>query len=242
MIGIGIGIGQQQRVGGVYSPVGLFAGGGQGLFLDATDSGTMGNDKSGNGNNVALSNATFATDGGGLGYISFNGTTSVGVTGSINFSGTSKITIFAGVRKLTNTAGMIAELNAAPAAGTFRFFSDANFNCVVQGGTSDAGRRTNGPAGDNKSVVTGLLDTAGASTSDAVNLRRNGALDSIALTGTTGGGGNFGNYVLYIGRRGGSSVPFSGHIYSLIIVGRLCTSEEIAATEAWMAARCGVTL
>ena len=56
------------------------------------------------------------------------------------------------------------------------------------------------------------------------------------------GAGNFGNYPLFIGRRGGTSSPFNGHIYSIIGVGRLTSDDEIAFIEKDLAKRTGVDL
>jgi hypothetical protein len=75
---------------------------------------------------------------------------------------------------------------------------------------------------------------------DLSSMRRNGV---IGMNGTDDkGAGNFGNYPLYIGRRGGTSLPFNGHIYSLIGVGRLVTNDETIALEKFIAKNVGVTL
>ena len=51
------------------------------------------------------------------------------------------------------------------------------------------------------------------------------------------GTGAFGNYPLYIGMRAGSSVPFNGNLYSLIVRGALSTDVEIASTEYYINAK-----
>ena len=56
------------------------------------------------------------------------------------------------------------------------------------------------------------------------------------------GTGNYGNYPLYIGRRGGTQLPFNGHIYGLIGVGKLATDNETVDIEKELAKRTGVTL
>ncbi|MBP9131497.1 MAG: hypothetical protein KBF50_14610, partial [Steroidobacteraceae bacterium] len=65
-------------------------------------------------------------------------------------------------------------------------------------------------------------------------------------SGTSGTGekgtGTFGNYPLYIGRRGGSSLPFSGRIYSLTILGRTANAAEITEAESYAAEKTGVVL
>jgi len=56
------------------------------------------------------------------------------------------------------------------------------------------------------------------------------------------GEGNFGNYPLYIGARGGSGAFFSGRIYRLLIIGRSLTTTERATAKRWAAQPAGVTL
>jgi hypothetical protein len=77
-------------------------------------------------------------------------------------------------------------------------------------------------------VLTGLGDISG----DTVAIRVNGVLaaTNVADQGTS----NYGNYPLYIGRRGGTSLPYSGRLYSLIIRGAATTADQIARTEAWV--------
>ena len=48
------------------------------------------------------------------------------------------------------------------------------------------------------------------------------------------GGGNFGNYPLYIGRRNGTSFPFNGRLYSLIIRGTATPDTTIAQVERYL--------
>jgi hypothetical protein len=77
-------------------------------------------------------------------------------------------------------------------------------------------------------VLTGIGDISG----DQCILRVNGtqAASSTADQGT----GNYGNYPLYIGRRGGASLPFNGRLNSLIIRGAQSTDAQISAAETWV--------
>lgn len=56
------------------------------------------------------------------------------------------------------------------------------------------------------------------------------------------GTGNYGKYLLYVGRRGGSSLPFAGHIYSLIVTSRAMTTDEQTSIKALISKNVGVTL
>ena len=78
-------------------------------------------------------------------------------------------------------------------------------------------------------ILTGTGDISG----DSAVLRINGAQAAIS-TGDQGTG-NYLAYPLYIGRRGGTSYPFNGHIYSLIVrFGANLDSTTIEQTENWV--------
>ena len=172
-------------------------------------------------------------------YLRFDGTDDFLVTPSINFTSTDKMTVFAGVRKLSDgVTGVVAELSSdintnnqcftllAPSiSGSYRFFSKGT---LLQG----AGTGSFAPAPDT-SVITGI----GNISSDIVSSRRNGAL--LETNSTDQGAGNYGNYPLYIGRRNGTTFPFNGHLYSLIIRGAQSTAQQIANAEKYVAIKTG---
>jgi hypothetical protein len=62
--------------------------------------------------------------------------------------------------------------------------------------------------------------------SGEVITRINGA--SAATSSGDAGSGNFGNYALQVGRRGGSSLPLNGRLYSLAVLGRTATDAELS--------------
>ena len=64
---------------------------------------------------------------------------------------------------------------------------------------------------------------------DTISLRTNA--NSYFSSSADLGPGSFGNYPLYIGRRGGSSFPFSGRLYSLIVRGAQSNSTQIENAE-----------
>ena len=87
------------------------------------------------------------------------------------------------------------------------------------------------------SVLNGLADISG----DVAILRVNGVQDVQSTTDQ--GTGNYLAYPIYTGRRGGTSLPFNGLVYSKIIrFGPNLTADQISATERWMAQRTGVSL
>jgi hypothetical protein len=94
-----------------------------------------------------------------------------------------------------------------------------------------------GFAAPDLAVLSLLSDIAG----DSLLGRRNGS--QVASATSDVGLGDYLAYPLYIGRRGGASNPLSGHIYGLVVrFGANLTADQITATEAYIAAKTGVTL
>ena len=245
----------------------LFANGEQGFWYDPNDMGAMYQDaagtvpvtavgqpvglirdKSGRNNHarqttsasrpILRQNATT-----GAYYLAFDGTDDFLQTNNIDFTGTDKVSLFAGVRKLGDgVASVVAELSASLlsyngsfyiAAPTQAGFANAGF---ASKGTEPSIKTVNGFAAPRSIVI-----SARSKISTGQNITKvNGvsASDAMIYQGT----GNYGNYPLYIGRRGGASLPLNGHIYSLIGVGRLTSDSETAAIEKELAKRLGVTL
>jgi hypothetical protein len=181
-------------------------------------------------------------------YLRFDGTDDWMQTNSINFTATDKMTVFAGVRKLSDAAvGVIAELSAQAGGGN-------NGTFVLHGQTSPIGYRYAAGSGVSgtafatddahvftapiTSVITGISNFAGATVDDEISVRVNGAVPTQTKSGTVSTG-SFGNYPLYIGRRGGTTLPFTGRIYGLVIRGAASTTSQIQQTEAWLNQRTG---
>jgi len=178
-------------------------------------------------------------DSSGRPYLAFDGLDDGMVTSSIDFTGTDKMTVWAGVRKLSDAAaGTVAELSATIASnnGSFRVTAPnsaaANYGFSSKGTSqSDAVATTyTAPTTD---VVTGIGDISG----DIATLRVDGAQK--ATSATDQGTGTYGNYPLYIGRRGGASVPLNGRLYSLIVRGDATPDGIIQQTERWVNGKTG---
>lgn len=178
-------------------------------------------------------------------YLGFDGVDDFMVTPTIT-PGADKVQVFAGVRKLSDAVGfpVVAEFGVRPTAGSFTFHAPsdqttASYRFAFQGtAISNVGVATGYPA-PITNVLTGLGDISG----DLATLRIDGtqAAQSTADQGT----GNFLAYPLYIGRRGGTSLPFNGQLFSLIV--RFSTANLdgslISQTERWMAQKTpGVTI
>jgi hypothetical protein len=169
-------------------------------------------------------------------YLRFDGVDDSLSTSSINFTSTDKMTVFAGVRKLSDAAnGVLAELSVDANANNGAFELRA-----PSGGLNDLFARFRGTATVfvNPTVaapVTRVIAVTDDISGDSLVMRLNGtqAASNTADQGT----GNFGNYPLYIGRRGGTTLPFNGRFYSLIVRGAQSTAAQIAATETYVNSR-----
>lgn len=174
-------------------------------------------------------------------YLFFDGTDDWLATGNIDFSATDKVSVFAGIRKLSDAAqNVVAELSASIASNNGAFLLSAplsaasNYSFSTRG-TSRVDNTVTTYAAPITNIVTGLADIAAPINTIRVN--------QVATTlATSQGTGNFGNYPLYIGMRGGTTLPLNGRIYSLIIRGALTSTPQLEQTERWIAAKTGVAL
>lgn len=174
-------------------------------------------------------------------YLIFDGVDDYLVTNSIDFTATDKMTVMAGVRKLSDAAaGMVAELSASVAANTGVFALTApasagpNIGFSSKGAT-EAGNVATGVPAPATQVIAGL-----ASIDPPLNRLRINQVT--AETTASQGTGNYGNFPLYIGRRGGTSLPFNGNLYGLIVRGAATDDLHLTNAEKFLAYKSGVTL
>ena len=249
----------------------LFSNGEQGFFYDPNDLSTMFQDAAGTvpvtavGQPVGLirdksgrNNHAFQTTSAsrpilrqnattGAYYLEFDGSDDFLQTNNIDFTGTDKVSLFAGVRKLSDAnTGIVAEFSGSSTnnISSFTMYAPATaaspgFGFRSRGANSP---HTNGDsyASSPLSPVSTVLTGFGGISTDTSILRINSVQS--AQSSLDQGTGNYGNYPLYIGRRNGSQFPFTGHIYSLIGVGRLATESETTTIEKELAKRLGVTI
>lgn len=177
---------------------------------------------------------------GSRGFLEFDGATSNRwlQTPAVNFSASDEVTVVAGFRKLSDAArATVVELTNA-ATGRFTIeapsaAATANLIFLSSGTTPAASASSNVYPAPFSAVLTGL----GKISTDTSILRVNGAqINSVA---TDQGTGNFSNAIVYIGRRGGASQPFSGRLYGLIARGALTSGAQLTAVERWMNERTG---
>jgi hypothetical protein len=197
------------------------------------------------GNHAYQSNASqrplYQIDSNGKPFLLFDGSDDGMLTNTIT-PGIDKAQVFAGVRKLSDaTIGIVVESSAnigsnsgalgiyAPAStgtATYQWLSRGTGLSVAPSPASYPAPITN--------VLTGIGDIA----ADTAILRANGT--QVSTSATDQGTGNYLAYPLYVGRRGGISLPFNGRLYSLIVrFGANLTASQIAQMEAWVNSKTG---
>ena len=176
-------------------------------------------------------------------FVQYDGTDDSFSTSSINFSATDKMSVFAGVRKLSDAAqGIFVELSATIVSNNGSFLLAAPDGATATFGFDSKGTVHVDAVASSLTapitrIVTGLADIAG----DTATIRING-VQADQDTGDQGTG-NYGNYPLFIGRRNNATLPFNGRDYGIILVGKAASATEITNTESYLAANTsGVTL
>lgn len=243
----------------------LFANGEQGFFYDPNDLSTMFQDAAGtvpvtgveqpiglildkSGRNNHASQAASASrpilrknEATGAYYLEFDGSDDFLQTSDIDFTATDKVILLTGVNKTATTSGsgIIFELseNATMNSGSF-FLVGPNANDISLYGFRARGQTTGitlNVSSANTVVISAFSDLSANKNSLRLNSSEN-------VQNIDAGGGSFGRYPLYIGRRGGETAPFDGHIYGLIGIGNSVSDDETAAIEKELAKRTGVTL
>lgn len=249
---------------GGFDPLTLFANGEQGVWFDPNDLSTLFQnsagtvpvtaagqpvglmlDKSGRGHHVSFGDgparpflqrnvATAAF------YLEPDGVDDGGATAPINFTGTDKVSVFAGIRKLSDASSALLELSALIGAnnGTFLLQPQAS-NAYGWFSKGTALAAAIGPA-NTPAPNTAVIAAFGNISGDSAILRINGA--QVAQSGVDQGAGTYGNYPLYLFRRGGMTLPWVGHFYGCVIVGRPTTEPETLEVNRMYARRAGVML
>lgn len=190
-------------------------------------------------------------------YLRFDGVDDWLVTPTVNFTATNKVTAFAGVRKFSDAAaGAIVELSATPTAADFtaRFSVTAAAASLASYGL---GMTTNSEASGTyqirtltytapiTNVVSALFDSSFFSGPNRVIPRVNASAPGSIQVGFEQTGAvptKFGSFPIFIGRRGGTTLPFNGRIYGLIVCGAQTDDLHLTNVERYLANKSGVLL
>ncbi len=246
-----------------FTPLNLFSTGEQGVWYDPSDMTTLFQDDAGtipvtaadqvvgrildkSGNNHHATQVTAASrpilrNSGVLWYLEFDGVDDFLVTGNVSFAATDKVSVFSGVRKLSDASvGIIVELDTvATNTGAFGLTAPSSIAAPNRG----VGFRSQSAfiGGDDRlapltTVITAMANRAAPS----IALRLDGA--PFASSSAVQGAGNFANKPLYIGRRAGTTAPFTGYLYGLIIRGALTGDTGMLMTEKYLADQSGISI
>jgi lysophospholipase L1-like esterase len=238
----------------------LFANDEQGVWFDPSDFSTMFQDsagttpvtavgqqvgkmldKSGNENHITLTSVYLRVDNVGRYYL--ESSSSSGVTSSINFSGTDKVSIFTAVANSTQSASAtIARLGTLGSdAGSFDFgIYNGGIICYYKGSGS-FGARSAADITNSVTVVSCVLDLAGTTyATECTHLRTNLSDPSLSNYGSTdSGSGNFGNLPITLFSGQG---PYLGRMYGIVIRGAASSTEEIDSAESYFSTKAGVPM
>ena len=149
------------------------------------------------------------------------------------------MSVFAGAAKTASANQVVAELSSSISSndGSFRLFGSSTIWRYSSKGDSIVNGTAAGYGIPSTSVLSGTSDIS----ADQLTFNVDG--DQEANPTSDQGAGNYGNYALNIGSRdNGASLPLTGNIYGLVVRNVVSSAAEIAATEAYMATKSGVTL
>ena len=172
-------------------------------------------------------------------YLAFDGVDDALVTNSIDFTATDKMTVWAGVRKLSDAdVGILVELSSNAVSNAFLIAAPRTSNSADFGnrsaGTIYTDATTNLVYPNNISYVT----TSVMGISTQTNIVQVNSIQAASNTASQGAG-NYGNYPLFIGQRNQAALPFNGNIHSLIVRGAQSSDAQIASTEQYVNGKTG---
>ena len=177
----------------------------------------------------------------GANYLEFDGSDDFLQTGNIDFTVTDKVSLFTGVRRLSDAGvSAIAEFSANSVSNTNSFYLVVLSNGAPQVNSRGSGNSATASSQRFPAPAPVVISSVGDISGKVSKIRANSG--GYAVNVGDQGTGNYGNYPLYIGRRGGAALPFNGHIYGLIGIGKLVSDNEIVNIEKELAKRVGVTL
>ena len=166
------------------------------------------------------------------------------VTPSINFTGTDKMTVWAGVRKLSDPAvGMITELSSSWSSNAGSFALDTEYGgpgpkyTTASRGTAAAVQAQVAEYLSSSLVapITNIISAKNDIAGDLTTLRVDGVQRASAVADK--GTGNYGNYPLYLFARNQASLFFDGLAGAIIVRGAQSSAAEIASAENWINAQ-----
>ena len=172
------------------------------------------------------------------------------MSGPMDLSATDKLTVVAGLRKVSDASvAMAVELTAGATTNNGSFLmtspnnaTTANFGLAVRGTVGPAaGTTPSSFASPIAAVLTGQFDTSAATSATQVTGRVNGVAQTLAFSAGPTTAGNFSNSTCYYGSRAGTSLYSSQEEYALIIRGATTDAATLALAERWAASKAGIS-
>lgn len=250
-----------------WTPALLFDGSVKGLWIDPQDRSTLFqdtagatpvtdlgqsiariNDKSGQGNHftqgTALSRPQYNWDDQQQEYLYFDGVNDWLSAAAYNWGVDAVTVVAAFTRRQSAVTEELLGISTTPTSANGSFvLAPTSDTASNNAGFASKGTGTNALAragstlvGSTPYVFTGIGDIS----ADTCLIRRNGL--QIGTSANDQGTGNYGNYPMYLGSRGGASRFYRGELYALFAIGRVLTAPELVYAERWAASKCGVTL
>lgn len=256
--------------GGTPNPIAaMFSNGEKGGWWDPSDLATVFQDTAGtipagandpvalirdrSGNGLDLVQATTAqqpilqTDG-TLWWLEFdaNAISAFASSADLDLTSTASAAVFNGYRVTASGFGCKYEVSDAydSHAGSFTEYVSDGGGTYSLGGNATQTQFSFGGEADVDYVSScryAIADGLDCAASIVPRLNGAAAPGSVSQDGPLAGSA-FGSWPLYVGARQATMIPISHRLYGMVIVGRLLTSDEITAAEAWLAAKSGVTL
>lgn len=163
-------------------------------------------------------------------YLRFDGVDDALQTGNIDFTSTDKMTVWAGVTKLSDAAaGYVVNQNATNAS-SFRITAPAGAGSATYqfgaGGSAVATPAIFSVAAPHAAVLTAAADIA-------MNIARIKANSSVS-SATGLGSGSFASAPISVGSRSDNIQFFNGRLYGLIVRGAQTPLSQIEATELYI--------
>ena len=172
-------------------------------------------------------------------YLKFDGVDDSLATGTIDPGAVDKAQVFAGVRKLSDAARAMFAETGIDTTGAIRLEAPNAANNYIFTSCGSAGSPAAAVATGYSAPITNVVTGLGDIIADTTIIRINNT--QIASSSTDQGTGNYLSYPLYIGRRGGSSLPYNGNLYSMILrfSAANLSDAQIASTETYVNSKTG---
>lgn len=171
-------------------------------------------------------------------YLACDGVDDGMVTGNIDFGGTNSMFMAAGVRRFENVSGgVLTELSAnyAVNSGTFATLAPGAIDVNSFGYRSNGTLAVLADSPPTTNPITAVIASKASIPDKVIDGRINGV--SVVTNNGDQGAGNYGNYPLYLFRRGGTTLPFKGRFYGALIRGAQSTEAQIRAAERFINAK-----